>query len=1297
MRKPSPIRVWNWLAAAGLLFCLASFAAAQQTPKVGKDPATGHSTAQAQTAEPALHTPVREDENYLRAREEWFLQDRRLPDGSVGAGMRLKAIEYANQLLEDQRKMGLVPQEGAVAPIEGFLANTFWTGIGPAPIAVPGPFPSPFFPFFGSPVMTGRVSAIAVNPKNKDVVFLGAAAGGVWKSYYGAGILKSSNCDTTCTWTQQGASTFVGPFSSSRLDGAAHIGALAVDPFTPTIVLAGADFFSSTANSGIYRSIDGGTTWALTSLSGSAGTAIMFDVNNLGGVYAALGGFGASAGTNVVYRSTDHGANWIKLPGTGSNLFPATTSVGRIALALFPGGLTSTTIYAAVANSSGAFLGMFKSTDSGANWTQLTLPADPCSGQCSYDLAVAVDPVNPMIVYLGGSAGSFGSDSFINSKALVRSINGGATWRSAALGANLVHVHADLHALTFSADGRLYIGNDGGAWSSDNPDAAQGSVNYNNLNGTLAITMHYPGHGTVHFSDQNAGLVGEQDNGSARFSGSTTWDAVFPGGDGGQTAIDPIVPSAVYTTCQFICILRSLFDGISNSSYVEVYTNGIGGTRVGFIAPLTHDFNNSGRLYYGTNVVNLTTDYAERWDAISPDLTSGSPNVIRAIAAAPSDPSVVYVGTSASGDATPLPSKVQKTTNALAGTGATWMDITNSTILPTNRGVTSVFVDFNNSSLVYVTYGGFTFGSDTKNHVFRSPDAGVTWGDISGNLPNFPINDVFADPDVLNAVFVATDAGVYRTADASLGTSTVWSPVVGTDGKPLPNVIVFSLNGRRSRVLRAATSGRSIFDIQDTSVPIPAGPFLSSIRPSSALAGSGTVSGVVVDGANFDANSVVTWNGSTTGITSHPGTANQMTFDISASLLASATVADIRVFENPSGPQSKRLRFSVNGGAPTITPPLVPSSIASGSASFDLTVNGSGFVCAGAGGSGEVLFNGKPHKPTAGNCSPTSMKVTIDSSEVFVGGSVPVIAFAAPPGGGESNTVFFTITSAPPINDNFANALTASPTPFTDMRDTSAATTQTGEPIPPSLCTTGETTTGTHSIWYKVTPTISGTISADTHGSSYDTILQAVTGTLGSFTPIVCNDDTNFPADLTSAISFPANAGTTYFFMVSGFSSSDSGLAVFHLTFTPSSDFTISSPTGPQTILAGQSAMFSINVSAVGGTLANDVTFSLTGLPPASTGAFNPPSFLRGTNGGTSVLTISTTARSAMPPMQKPRPPRPNPLLWLLAVVLALMSSLLLRRGFRTRRLAVYLPLALLVLAVAFIAGCGGGGGGGGQ
>src|SRR6266849_5788550 len=579
MRKPSPIRVWNWLAAAGLLFCLASFAAAQQTPKVWKDPATGHSTTQAQTAEPALHTPVGEDENYLRAREEWFLQDRRLPDGSVGAGMRLKAIEYANQLLEDQRKMGLVPPEGAVPPIEGFLAPTVWTEIGPSPIAVPPPFPSSIFPFFGSPSIAVRVAAIAVNPLNKDVVYLGAAAGGVWKStdggahwlpktdtqlslstgsiaidpssctvtdcstiyvgtgeqnfsgdsYSGAGILKST--DFGSTWTQQGANVFLGPgggsFSSSRLDGGAHIGAIVVDPLPPVgqhIALAGVFRFSSPALSGIYRTTDGGNSWTgpVAGMSGAAGTAIVFHPTSSGVVYAALSASGDPTLAGV-YRSTDHGATWTRMIGTAANPFP-TTNVGRIDIDLARS--TPNTLFALVAKADGTgLLGLWKTTNasSGANadWIQQINTPDFCTStggsQCFYDLTIRVSPNNANLLFAGGSSGDSQAVPF-NYRALFRSTNSGANWSTVANGATS-SLHVDLHALAFSSNGnRLYIGNDGGVWRSDSP--AGRAIDYTNLNATLAITMSYPGHG-VHFSDENIMFVGTQDNGTQRDRKST--------------------------------------------------------------------------------------------------------------------------------------------------------------------------------------------------------------------------------------------------------------------------------------------------------------------------------------------------------------------------------------------------------------------------------------------------------------------------------------------------------------------------------------------------------------------------------------------------------------------------------------------------------------------------------------------------------------------------------------------------------------------------------------------------------
>ena len=151
-----------------------------------------------------------------------------------------------------------------------------------------------------------------------------------------------------------------------------------------------------------------------------------------------------------------------------------------------------------------------------------------------------------------------------------------------------------------------------------------------------------------------------------------------------------------------------------------------------------------------------------------------------------------------------------------------------------------------------------------------------------------------------------------------------------------------------------------------------------------------------------------------------------------------------------------------------------------------------------------------------------------------------------------------------------------------------------------------------------------------------------------------------------------------------------SGNQIFTIT-----DFAINSPTGEQTVTAGgPPAQFSIAVGVNGPTgtvLANNVILTASGLPSASSGTFNPASFLAGSTGGTSTLTLQTTARGAVPPLGAPRPPRPFVLLWVLAGMLALLSLVLVRRGVRTRRLALYLPLGLLLLSMAAIVGCAGG------
>jgi uncharacterized protein YbbK (DUF523 family) len=1051
---------------------------------------------------PALPPPQLEDENYLREREEWFLADRRLTDGSIPTSLRLKAVQHVQNMIQLEKQRGLFP--GGVQPSTSFPGPANWTLIGPQPINSTATMNR----FNGGPTIAGRIAALAVDPTNRDIVYLGAAAGGVWKStdaganwtpvtdnqpslstgsiaidptaascspapckviyvgtgeannsadsYYGAGILKSTNGGST--WTQLGVANFVGPHSSNRTDGAAHVGALAVDPNNNQVILAGVQFVTNNTVSGLYRSIDGGANWTLVpTASGAPGTAIVFDPASTGVVYAALG-FKAVTAANGVYRSTDHGATWAILPGTGANLFP-TSGVGRIDLTLFPGAsATTATLYAAVANSSGtSFLGMFKTMDSGTNWTKLINTPDACTAsfgsQCFYDMIVRVDPRDVNTVFFGGSTGD--AD---NSRVLFRSTDGGANWTSVSNGASGTKLHVDLHALAFSippAADRLYVGSDGGAWRSDNPAVLPvTSIDYTDLNSTLAITMYYPGH-TADRSDENVGFGGSQDNGSHRYSGNLAWDVVTSG-DGGYTAQDNLFPSSVYTTCQNICIFRSLVGG-TVGSFGPQMTTGINlSDRVSFIAPLIHDGNTSGRLYYGTFQIYLTTDSATTWSSISPDLTGGSPSTIRAIAVSPSDSNTVYVGTSASGA---VSSKVQKTTNALMGAGATWSDITSAATLPTGRTVTAIGVDPTNPQIAYLSYSGFSGCAacvDSKGRVFRTPDGGATWQDVSGTggtaLPNAPVNTLIVDPDLPNTIFVGTDVGVFRTADASQGAATVWTTV----GTGLPNVIVNSLTGRgRSRILRAATSGRSTWIMQDTNVPLPAGPFLASMHPALATAGSATITGVVVDGASFTPSSVVQWNGSATGITPHAGTANQMTFDIDVSLLASGGANDVRVFDNTQTPNlSKKLLFMVVNPVPA--PANINTNTGTVGVPVALTITGSNFVPGM-----DVIFNGFHNTNGVVSGVGTQIDITIPGSELPAPASTTVRLSNPPPGGGQAPGFFpFTISAASggaittsPVSVNFGNQAVSTTSAVTNVTITNSgvasvtlngATTKTG-------------------------------------------------------------------------------------------------------------------------------------------------------------------------------------------------------------------------------------------------------------
>jgi hypothetical protein len=253
-----------------------------------------------------------------------------------------------------------------------------------------------------------------------------------------------------------------------------------------------------------------------------------------------------------------------------------------------------------------------------------------------------------------------------------------------------------------------------------------------------------------------------------------------------------------------------------------------------FIPPMVMDPSNSSTLYFGSFRVYQTTDGAATWTPISPPLTSNG--TLTTIAVAPSNSNTVYAG---SDDAS-----VAVTTNASAGANSTW-SLINS---PSPRSVTDIAVDPASSTTTYVTYSGFSGFVDTVGHVFKTTNGGASFTDVSGNLPNIPVNAIVVDPDIANTLYIATDIGVFTTGTGG----TTWT----TLGRGLPNVAVIGLAlHRASRTLRAGTHGRSAWDL---SVPALSG-FSLSLNPASvdiAAAGKSGSSTLTVSRMNNFTGSV---------------------------------------------------------------------------------------------------------------------------------------------------------------------------------------------------------------------------------------------------------------------------------------------------------------------------------------------------------------------------------------------------------------------------------------------------------
>ena len=669
----------------------------------------------------------------------------------------------------------------------------------------------------------GRVADVAIDAKAADTVYAATATGGVWKSTDKAGTFKPSwpanvtqavgalaagsdgalYAGTGEASPGGGSITYGGTGIYRSTDGAKtweHVGLptsgafgrIAVDPKDPKTIFAAAsgNLYVPAGQRGLWRSTDGGDSWKKV-LSGDNNTTgavdVSIDPKNTDNILASMwdhyrtpdGRFYAGVGS-AVYRSTDGGDTWTRINDV---TMPAATDNGRIGVTFSPA--DPSRAYAIIANKlDGTFGAFFRSNDGGATWTKTPVASGSMS-QSSFGWwfgRIFADPNQKDRIFVPGVS-------------LVTSTNGGDTFITAD-----PSVHADQHSMVWDpkvAD-RVYLGNDGGMYRSDNDGAAFTGAS------DQGWTQHYsvdvgekiPQHVATGLQDNGCNHAYLLDGGA---NTKGTWTTLGTCGDGLATLINPEDDVTTYSCSQYGSCGRQRA-GVPDVTFARP-----AGARRGWFTPFEFSPNDADIMYFGTDKVSRSTNGGTTWTLISGDLADPDEKleqvdphsgykirgVVTAIGIGKNDPKTVYAGTDNG--------RLWVTNNADAGSAAAvqWTEITAEN-LPGNRWITRITVDPADAKKAYVTYSGYRSGNDGP-HVFYTQDGGASFTDLSGNLPLAPVNDIV---QAGNKLVTATDVGVFVSDTAG-----VWKRL----GTNLPTVPVTDLRYHAgTKSVTAATFGHGI-------------------------------------------------------------------------------------------------------------------------------------------------------------------------------------------------------------------------------------------------------------------------------------------------------------------------------------------------------------------------------------------------------------------------------------------------------------------------------------------------------
>ena len=699
----------------------------------------------------------------------------------------------------------LFGQTGSAPAIpDSFYSAMQWRGIGPhrggRVLAVSGVRGEPDTFYFGAvaggvwkttdaghtwkPIFDSQpvasIGALAVSTSEPNVIYVGTGEADMRSDIsYGAGMYKS--IDAGMTWSYIG-------LSDTR-----QIGRVLIDPKNSDIVLVAAlgHGFGPNAERGVYRTTDGGKTWTrvLSKDENTGAIDLAFDPDNSHTVYASLWNVrrppyntyapitGPGGG---IYKSTDGGANWKEITGHG---LPA-GKLGRIGLDV-PAGQHGKRVYALI--DAGTSSGLFRSDNAGEDWTLMSSDARILS-RGWYFGEVRSDPKNPDLVYVSNVSLYRSTDGGRNFKA-IRGAPGGDDYHSL-----WIDPENPRRMISGVDQGTIVTLNRGVTWSTwyNQPTAQFYHV---------AVDNQFPY--WVYGAQQDSGtaaVVSRSDYGQITYR---DWHPVGAG-ESGYILPDPVNAQIVYggSTGGDLYRFDTKTGQVEDVSPTPAEIGMKVRQRYPWTTPLAFSFQAPHALYQSSQFLMRSIDSGKSWKVISPDLTlrpgekeEGAQGVIYTIAPSPVLAGTIWVGTDNG--------LVQLTRNE----GLTWSEVTPPGLLPWSM-MSLIDASPHDAASAFAAIDRHQM-DDIAPHIYRTHDFGKTWTKITRGIPaNAYVHAVREDPVRNGLLFAGTELGVY----VSFNDGELWQPLQqNLPVTPIRDLVVKGID------LVVATHGRSFWILDNIS------------------------------------------------------------------------------------------------------------------------------------------------------------------------------------------------------------------------------------------------------------------------------------------------------------------------------------------------------------------------------------------------------------------------------------------------------------------------------------------------